>query len=77
MRQSTDPAFREFLSRARVGSFHYKDLDFLNSKVISSLVAPELDNATVVAKRHILRHQVIRIRIEHFARSKQNYLATL
>jgi len=70
MRQSSDPAFREFLSRARVGAFTNEDLDFLNSKVISSLVAPELDNATIVAKRHILRHQVIRIRIEHFARSR-------
>jgi hypothetical protein len=70
MRQSSDPAFREFLSLARVGAFTNEDLDFLNSKVISSLAAPELDDATIVAKRHILRHQVIRIRIEHFARNR-------
>ena len=70
MRQSSDPAFREFLSRARVGAFTNEDLEFLNSKVISSLDAPELDNATVVAKRHILRHQVIRIRVEPFARNR-------
>ena len=70
MRQSSDPAFREFLSRARVGAFTNEDLEFLNSKVISSLDAPELDNATVVAKRHILRHQVIRIRMEPFAKNR-------
>jgi hypothetical protein len=70
MRQSSDVAFRELLSRARTGTFTEKDRDFLNSKVISSLVAPELDDATIVVKRNSLRHQVNRIRIEHFARTR-------
>ena len=46
------------------------DLAFLNSRVITSLTAPELDIATIVVKLNSLRLQVNWIRLEHFARSQ-------
>jgi hypothetical protein len=70
MRQSKDVAFREFLSRARFGAFTEEDLAFLNSKVITSLVDPELDGVPIIVKRNHLRHQVNRIRLEDFARKR-------
>jgi hypothetical protein len=41
----------------------------LNSRVINSLVAPHLDAATTVVKLNSLRHQLNRIRMEHFAKT--------
>ena len=69
MRQSRDPAFRQFLSRARAGTFTEDDLAFLNSKVITSLTAPELDGVPIVVKRNKLRHLINIIRIVHFAKT--------
>jgi hypothetical protein len=66
MRQSKDRTFREFLSRARAGPFTEDDLTFSNSKVITSLVVPELDGVAIVVKRN----KVNRIRLEHFARTR-------
>lgn len=69
MRQSTDPPFRCLLHRARASTLSEDDLYLLNSRVISSLVAPHLDAATTVVKLNSLRHQVNRIRMEHFAKT--------
>jgi hypothetical protein len=69
MRQSTDPPFQSLLHRARTSTLTEDDLCLLNSRVISSLVAPHLDAATTVVKLNSLRHQVNRIRMEHFAKT--------
>jgi hypothetical protein len=70
MRQSDDAPFRAFLSRLRTGALNEDDLAFLNSKTITSLAEPKLEDATIVVKRNSLRQQVNRIRLEHFARSR-------
>jgi hypothetical protein len=70
MRQAEDPPFRDLLSRARSATLSVDDLALLNSKAIKSLVAPDLEDATIVVKLNALRHQVNRARIEHFARTR-------
>jgi hypothetical protein len=69
MRQSEDPSFQHLLHRARIPAFTEDDLHLLNSNVINSLVAPQLDGATTVVKLNSLRHQTNRIRMEHFAKA--------
>ncbi|KAJ5365225.1 hypothetical protein N7517_008111 [Penicillium concentricum] len=69
MRQSGDPSFRGLLHRARTSTLTEEDLDLLNSCVITSLVDPQLHSATMLVKLNSLRHQVNRIRMEHFAKS--------
>ena len=69
MRQSGHASFRGLLHRARTSTLTEEDLDLLNSCVITSLVAPQLHGATTVVKLNSLRHQVNRIRMEHFAKS--------
>jgi PIF1-like helicase len=56
MRQAQDPAFRDFLGRARTATCTTDDVALLNSKVITSLIAPELQNATSMARFNSLRH---------------------
>ncbi|KAL6405631.1 hypothetical protein AUP68_11392, partial [Ilyonectria robusta] len=70
MRQSEDASFRDFLSRARAATLTEDDLALLNSKVITSLAAPQLEDTTTVVKLNSLRHQVNRIRMELFAHSR-------
>ncbi|KAJ5761308.1 hypothetical protein N7520_008464 [Penicillium odoratum] len=70
MRQSADPSFRCLLSRARTSTLSEGDLRLLNSKVVTSLVDPQLDAATTVVKLNSLRHQINRIRMEHFAKAR-------
>ncbi|KAJ5761292.1 hypothetical protein N7520_008448 [Penicillium odoratum] len=70
MRQAEDPPFRHLLSRARTATLSVDDLNLLNSKAITSLVAPDLGDTTIVVKLNTLRQQVNRIRMEHFARSR-------
>lgn len=67
-RQTEDPPFRDTLLRARSGSLTGNDLSFLNSKAITSLADPQLEVATTVVKRNVIRHLVNRIQIEKFAR---------
>lgn len=53
-----------------------EDLRLLNSRVITSLVAPHLDGATTIVKPNTLEHQINRIRMEHFAKARcQNIYA--
>lgn len=70
MRQSEDAPFRDLLSRARTGTLTEADRSFLNSKTITSLVSPQLEDATAIVKLNSLRHQVNRVRIEQFARTR-------
>jgi hypothetical protein len=70
MRQSEDAPFRDLLSRARVGTLTEADRSVLNSKAITSLISPQLEDATTVVKLNSLRHQVNRVQIEQFARSR-------
>lgn len=70
MRQSADPSFRALLYRARTSTLTEEDLRLLNSRVITSLVAPHVDGATTVVKLNALRHQINRIRMEHFAKAR-------
>jgi hypothetical protein len=70
MRQTEDPPFRDLLSRARAGTLTEDDLSFLNTKAITSLVAPQLEDATTVVKLNSLQHQVNRIPMEHFAQTR-------
>jgi hypothetical protein len=70
MRQSEDAPFRDLLSRARTGTLTEADRSILNSKTITSLVSPQLEDATTVVKLNSLRHQVNRVRIEQFARTR-------
>ncbi|KAF4210355.1 hypothetical protein CNMCM5878_004518 [Aspergillus fumigatiaffinis] len=69
MRQSGDPSFRSLLHRARASTLTEDDLHLLNASVITSLVAPHLGATTTVVKLNALRHQINRIRMEHFART--------
>jgi hypothetical protein len=68
MRQAEDAPFRDLLLRARIGALTEADRSALNSKAITSLVSPQLEDATTVVKLNSLRHQVNRVRIEQFAR---------
>jgi hypothetical protein len=70
MRQAQDPAFRDFLRRARAAAYTTDDVALLNSKVITSLFTPELENATSIARFNSLRHHLNRLQMEHFARSR-------
>jgi hypothetical protein len=70
MRQSEDAPFHDLLSRARTGTLTEGDRTFLNSKTITSLISPQLEDATTVVKLNSLRHQVNRVRIEQFARTR-------
>jgi hypothetical protein len=70
MRQAEDPAFRDLLGRARAATLTEDDLALLNSKTTTSLLAPELKNATTVVKLNVLRHHVNRLQMEHLARTR-------
>jgi hypothetical protein len=70
MRQSQDPIFHSLLSRARSATLTEDDLDQLNSKTITSLLTPGLENVTTVVKLNNLRHYVNRVQIQHFARAR-------
>lgn len=70
MRQSEDAPFHDLLSRARTGTLTEADRSFLNSKTITSLVGPQLEDGTTVVKLNSLRYQVNRVRIEQFARTR-------
>ncbi|KAH6699886.1 hypothetical protein BKA61DRAFT_621230 [Leptodontidium sp. MPI-SDFR-AT-0119] len=70
MRQAEDPIFHDMLTRARNATLTEDDLALLNSKTITSLLAPELEGATTVVKMNTLRHHINRIQMEHFARSR-------
>lgn len=70
MRQSEYAPFRDLLSRARTGTLTEADRSIINSKTITSLVSPHLDDATTVVKLNPLRHQVNRVRIDQFARTR-------
>ncbi|OKO94694.1 ATP-dependent DNA helicase pfh1 [Penicillium subrubescens] len=70
MRQSEDAPFRDLLSRARAGTLTEADRAVLNSKTITSLASPQLQDATTIVKLNSLRHQVNRVRIEQFARAR-------
>jgi len=54
MRQAQDPIFYDLLRRARTATLTEDDLALLNSKVPKSLLSPELENATTVAKLNAL-----------------------
>jgi hypothetical protein len=70
MRQAEDPAFRDLLGRARAATLTEDDLALLNSKTATSLLTPNLENATTVVKLNVLRHHVNRLQMEHFARTR-------
>jgi hypothetical protein len=70
MRQARDPVFRDLLGRARAATLTADDLTLLNSKTTASLLAPELENATIVVKLNTLRHHINRLQMEHFARAR-------
>jgi hypothetical protein len=70
MRQSADAPFRDLLSRARTGILTETDRSVLNSKIITSLTSPQLEDAITVVKLNSLRHQINRVRIEQFARAR-------
>jgi hypothetical protein len=70
IRQAEDPAFRDLLGRARAATLTEDDLALLNSKTITSLLSPDLENATTVVKLNVLRHHVNRLQMEHFARAR-------
>ena len=46
------------------------DLALLNSKVATSLLNPELNDATMIVKLNALRHHINYIQMEHFAHSQ-------
>lgn len=65
-----DIAFRDLLSRARAGTLTETDRSFLNSNTVTTLVSPQLEGVTTVVKLNSLRHQVNRVRLTEFARSR-------
>jgi hypothetical protein len=48
MRQTDDSPYQSILTRARSGTLTYNDMLTLNSKAITSLASPHLQNATAV-----------------------------
>ena len=70
MRQAQDPAFQNLLRRVRAASLTEEDLNLLNTKVATSLITPELENATTIVKLNALRHHINRVKLDHFARSQ-------
>lgn len=70
MRQAEDPIFRDLLARARAAALTEDDLALLNSKTTTSLLTPELENATTLVKLNAVRHHINRIQMEHFARTR-------
>lgn len=70
MRQADDISYRELLGRARSGTLTSDDLSTLNSKAISSLGDPRLQNSPAIVKLNSLRHVINRLQIERFARAR-------
>ena len=70
MRQAQDPIFHSLLRRARTATLTEDDLALLNSKVATSLLNPELNDATMIVKLNALRHHINYIQMEHFAHSR-------
>ena len=71
MRQAEDLPYRHLLTRARTGTLTHDDMLILNSKAITSLADPHLQNAITVAKLNALRHVINRFQVERFARTRQ------
>jgi hypothetical protein len=67
MRQAEDPSFCEYLSQTRQTALREDNVTRLNSRIITSLVEPDLDDAIVIVKLNAVRHPINRIRIENFA----------
>ena len=69
MRQAQDPGFRDFLDRVRTTCTE-DNMAMLNSKVITSLFTPELEDTTSIVRKSALRHYLNRpsLQVEHFAR---------
>ncbi|OOQ86318.1 hypothetical protein PEBR_21867 [Penicillium brasilianum] len=70
MRQSEDPSFYDLLARARRGNLTQRDVDRLNTKVISSLLEPQMEYATAITKLNSIRHQINRTQVEYFATTR-------
>ena len=73
MRQAEDPNFRSLLSWARATSLTEEDLSLLNTKVARTLTS-ELEDAVVIVKLNSLQHHINCIRMEHFARSRSQWI---
>jgi hypothetical protein len=71
MRQAEDLPYRNLLTRARTGTLTYDDMLTLNSKAVTSLADPYLQDTTIVAKLNVLRHVINRFQVERFARARQ------
>jgi hypothetical protein len=56
MRQTNDPTFWSLLSQVRSRKLTINNLNLLNSKVIPLLIAPELENATIIVRLNSLCH---------------------
>jgi hypothetical protein len=70
MRQINDIPYQNLLARARAGALTQDDLSILNSKTITSLASPHLEDATAVTKMNAIRHVINRIQIQRFARAR-------
>lgn len=70
MRQAEDPDYGAFLDRVRTTTCTEDDVAMLNSKVITSLFTPDLEDTTSIVTKNALRHHLNRLQMEHFARSR-------
>ena len=70
MRQAEDPDYGAFLDRVRTTTCTEDDIAMLNSKVITSLFTPDLEDTTSIVTKNALRHHLNRLQMEHFARSR-------
>jgi hypothetical protein len=70
MRQAKDPRLRDLVRRARASAMTEQDMALLNTRVITSLFMPELEEATFFAKSNALRHHITFARMEHFGRCR-------
>jgi hypothetical protein len=70
MRQINNIPYQNLLTRARAGALTQDDLSILNSKTITSLASPHLEDATAVTKINAIRHVINRIQIQRFARAR-------
>jgi hypothetical protein len=69
MQQINDIPYQNLLARARASALTQDDLSILNSKTITSLASPHLEDATAVTKMNAIRHIINHIQIQRFARA--------
>lgn len=70
MRQCADPGFRQLLGRARSRDLTSANVHTPNAAVLPDLSLPEFERSPAVVRSNELRHHLNRLRLELFARRR-------